>query len=913
MINPLNDKEFLYELDRQKNRITFVRIIALTHDEKPLQQIEGRATGGSVNIDGTSSVRRTCSLTLVSDPVDVINAYWALKNKFRLEIGIKNFTKKYSDQSIIWFKMGTFGINSFSINNSTTTTTINISGQDKMCFLNGTLGGQLTATVNFGEEDIINDDSSITLKKVPIYDIIQKGVHTYAQEPLHNIIINDLEQVGYELWDFKGGSSESMYIFYKVDENNQVTNTVLNITFFHSMIVYDGNNSITLGDIPDEWLYHRSNISGNIPKVFGFTIGGTDCCISKISHGEAAGYFQTELVYAGDLIVNSGQAFTQVLDNIVKMLGEFEYFYDVDGHFIFQKKKNYIQGLVDFDGSLPVMSLPIYSYKFNDNELINQIQETPTIQDVRNDFGVWGNRKNVSGSTTSIYGRVAIQDKPTKYKAYDNNEYKANENSEYSRYYEALRSNDQYIKLLDIIPKDDFGFNIQFKLNDFVRKNTSDKYGTLIGVAENSTTPIYVLRVNNGNTDTDAKYIEFKHPYSDEWSQYEINKDNLNQLIECKLYNNTFTITLNYSQVVYTAHYDITNNINVNASNLHIGLFGTYRNNTKNYHDRQLRADLYSLDIYNGTLLTNSLIPGTKAVPGQTSGDPFGYDVTDWSWPGLQDVLHNKFYVQTADDTYPEQNIQFIQDSCIKYSATLDWRELIYQMARDYMEHHDEIDFEYNIRTNNPQYSTGQTGYEQYYTDMIGFWRDLYWLPGLNEPAAARFTPADYLPSGWHRNKEYSPELLNFWFDLLEPNGGLNPYAIETIGDRTKVDNDKSATNIYTKEVPDILFTTNKDTLHSGELDLSIINIGQQVADNVFSMSTQGKSVLTALDELIYKHVLLAEGLSLTTIPIYHIDPNTRIYLEDKKNDYIVTQMSIPLAYNGTMSITAKKVVPYIR
>jgi hypothetical protein len=30
-----------------------------------------------------------------------------------------------------------------------------------------------------------------------------------------------------------------------------------------------------------------------------------------------------------------------MLDSIIKMLGEFEYFYDIDGRFIFQRKKIY--------------------------------------------------------------------------------------------------------------------------------------------------------------------------------------------------------------------------------------------------------------------------------------------------------------------------------------------------------------------------------------------------------------------------------------------------------------------------------------------------------------------------------------------------------------------------------------------
>jgi hypothetical protein len=41
------------------------------------------------------------------------------------------------------------------------------------------------------------------------------------------------------------------------------------------------------------------------------------------------------LTYAGDLIANIGETVTSVLDKIKNMLGEFEYFYDLDGHFVF--------------------------------------------------------------------------------------------------------------------------------------------------------------------------------------------------------------------------------------------------------------------------------------------------------------------------------------------------------------------------------------------------------------------------------------------------------------------------------------------------------------------------------------------------------------------------------------------------
>jgi hypothetical protein len=59
-------------------------------------------TGGSVNIDGDSAVRRTCSLSLFTENTDLTEYYWTLKTKFKLEIGIENnIDPKYPD--IIWF------------------------------------------------------------------------------------------------------------------------------------------------------------------------------------------------------------------------------------------------------------------------------------------------------------------------------------------------------------------------------------------------------------------------------------------------------------------------------------------------------------------------------------------------------------------------------------------------------------------------------------------------------------------------------------------------------------------------------------------------------------------------------------------------------------------------------------------
>jgi hypothetical protein len=48
-------------------------------------------------------------------------------------------------------------------------------------------------------------------------------------------------------------------------------------------------------------------------------------------------------------------------------------------------------------------------------------------------------------------------------------------------------------------------------------------------------------------------------------------------------------------------------------------------------------------------------------------------------------------------------------------------------MALDYHNHHNEDSFHVTVAKNNPDlYPTGITGYEQYYTDLLEFWRQLY-------------------------------------------------------------------------------------------------------------------------------------------------------------------------------------------
>ena len=80
--NPLLDQEFLSKLDMEHGKQTYAKIVALNHNEDPIEEIEGKVTGGSVNIDGASNLQRSCFLSLVAKNLNIHDTYWGVESKF---------------------------------------------------------------------------------------------------------------------------------------------------------------------------------------------------------------------------------------------------------------------------------------------------------------------------------------------------------------------------------------------------------------------------------------------------------------------------------------------------------------------------------------------------------------------------------------------------------------------------------------------------------------------------------------------------------------------------------------------------------------------------------------------------------------------------------------------------------------
>ena len=219
----------------------YARISLLTKDEQVVTSVEGITTGGSINVDGKSAVRRTCNLSLAAAADSpFVKDDWTLNSKFELSIGVSIS----DDANITWYPMGIYLITSFSSSLSTTSLTISIQGKDKMGLLDGSIGGQLAAAHDFGTIDIIEQNGDIKNESLPIKEIIMEAVHTYANEPYQNIIIKDIPDHGLELESFRG--DEPMYLLLQEDEGDI---KIINIILDNNFLVYTENGTKKISEL----------------------------------------------------------------------------------------------------------------------------------------------------------------------------------------------------------------------------------------------------------------------------------------------------------------------------------------------------------------------------------------------------------------------------------------------------------------------------------------------------------------------------------------------------------------------------------------------------------------------------------------------------------------------------------------
>lgn len=916
------------------------------------------------------------------------------------------------------------------------------------------INGKVAYNINLNDKTIygfmvkncLQDDEFIWSieQKIPIPIIIQELLHQYGQERYSNIIIKDIESYGLEMLDSVFDSN-----YYLLHDGTTYCNFISQKTLINNYCLFaqtnkDGTNKILTnkeGKITN--IIFRKYFDEDDPSLIEILSGSTleqkatpptviikkkqydkKYTVQPIYKNETAGYAMIPLVYPETLTASPGDSITSILDKLVNFLGDYEYFYDLKGQFVFQKKPAYVKTAWNNNAYIKVEDNYIppselknkVVYTFDDSVLTSQYQNSPNINNIKNDYIIWGERQNTSNQTVKFHGRYAIEDIPLEYTDFNGYTWTSNKRKSLLEaiYNSKKQADKEYIHIYNY-PK---GYEPE-KTNWWEINDWGNFYSSIFGIDLNvNATQLQEYRTLKTDADVDSK-VTYDKNFKDS-IQSDILKFKQGILSGYSSSNLTFK---NIVTIIYT------NKDKTQIKSIYLHNPGTYyyaqfidvRKLDIGWDYRKLRDE--EKQIYS---IVNTWNPNEKylLVDNTQIKESFHPDYTTTFI--YRPILPNDLETYSDDillkiiytDAKNENNIRR------RYALThdVDWRQLINVMADDWYQHHTEDDYEINLRMNNSWpdlnidlYPYGRTGYEQYYIDFTsngGLWSTLYNIYSLQKkyfdshkellPAnsqesdifkiynkkkydnATNITKdktylATYFSGGsyryWNKDVINNPENLIFWFDFFNADKmGIGKFATSVIGDRPKIINDTSIKTIIYRDTPDVIYCDwleyktyyNARVLKDGYVYILLNNkyegvVANTIEDYLFAYenllqardlndsdeitkyqkliksygytestlktlydsfqstnrqenyirSIRHKTVHDQADTMLYQYSYYNDTVTISSVPIYYLQPNTIISTKDELSRvtgyYVMNKISISLAYNGMMQITAIK------
>lgn len=782
----LKNKAFLKEVDLERIKTLTARVTVLSWDERPLYDFTGKVLpGGSVNIDGNSSLRRTCNISLLleDEDMDITNVQniISINKKVKLEIGVHHSVIGYSMYpTTVWFPLGIYVIIQPNISRSLSGTTLSLQLKDKMCLLNGEMGGTLPASITFSEMGYTDDEGNEVIENPTIFQIILELVNHWGGEQLGNIIISDLDEK----------------IKKVIKWNNPNQPVYIGLKSYNEVIEYDYQMGSSFIDD-------------------GYT---------KKSYGEDIGFVYTDFIWPdGDLIGDVGNSICDILDKIISILGNYEYFYDLDGHFIFQEKKNYLNttqatrflkelqkygdDYLDYTKNSDYqidMSKGKAEYVLDDNFLISSYTNTPQFNMIKNDFLVWGMRKTADGTTLPIRYHLAIDQKPE------------------------LNSH------LVVLYKDKDGFKKASKVTFIEEGFTDFKLGHF-----------YALH-------HDAKVVgdNFIYPFQYQATTHNVFVEDDDKRVYVDLEN--LIVSQEYKDYI----------INSQAA----GSDTNKKLNTQPYLKIYTNDSDLTFPVYIGY--------GMKGLVMYYENEIFKYEYVESTDAGDSNIKKRKELRKCGNDV---QLVMIYPNN---------WRTELYLQG---VEAEDLA-----------------TDRNYYYTELVNEWPKLYDIEA-----------GHYLPEVLE-----DPTSIDYFLDFIDADSAIGEFNIQNIGRRTKAEVDDKINCIFSIDPFDCVLIEEKGYL-LGDPDVQeMLSLGQSYVlaeDSIIRNSIQGgtqNSAFAKIREMLYQYTKYCENISIQCIPIYHLDVNTRITVEDPKSnifgDYMINRITLPLDCSGQMNITASRALDRI-
>lgn len=418
--------------------------------DEPIE-IDGLLTGGNLSYSGSSSVRRTGSLSMIALDDVVFNSVQgnyhltstdnivSINKIIKVEIGLaiteriklyvldvlqsfkdENAVSVNEDQvledlalvlreeamseDIIWQKLGVYVITDASVTRSLSGWNITLNIQDQMALLNGTCGGTIS--------------NSVTHSPIYVESVVNGKIETSTDYPLYTTLISEF------LEEFTGLSESDIYVWKdenspEPEENHKAIIKIESNTKSSQVI----KNIVSWKGAEDAYLTEIANINVGIEteptyipvySVETLNSGAT----TALSYGDSIGYQYLDFTYptGKELTSAIGETVTSILDKIKNKLGNYEYFYDVNGIFHFQEIDNGIlQGSFEInigeaiEDSYLAVNTGTIVYSFDTDDLIVSYTNNPQYRNVKNDFTVWGEKADTN---TAIRYRLIVDKIP---------------------------------------------------------------------------------------------------------------------------------------------------------------------------------------------------------------------------------------------------------------------------------------------------------------------------------------------------------------------------------------------------------------------------------------------------------------------------------------------------------------------
>ena len=214
-----------------------------------------------------------------------------------------------------------------------------------------------------------------------------------------------------------------------------------------------------------------------------------------------------------------------------------------------------------------------------------------------------------------------------------------------------------------------------------------------------------------------------------------------------------------------------------------------------------------------------------------------------------------------------------------------------------------------------------------YFQDMFaaaqGIQTSYYWAEMYNEWPKIYDIENDQ----WIEGVLDSPSSLDWWLDIIDNDSALTKFSVDAIGRRSYAKTESDCNCVFEPDIPDIIMVNVADEegmvdVRTGqtqeelkELGLHPVQVSQAIYDSV-TVGGSFNSCYKSVRQILTDYTNYNESISVTCLPLYHLEPNTRVHFKDVDSgidgEYIINSISFDLSNSGTMNINAKKVIEKI-